>query len=57
MPAIWEIKFWYYAGPVITLYGKITSSYYVNTLGDHAHPVVRMLPNDVIFHMTIRPYT
>jgi hypothetical protein len=47
---IWEIMFWYSTGPVITLYGRITTSDYVNTLGDQVHPVVHMFPNnDVIF--------
>ena len=47
---IWETIFWYSAGPVVTLYGRITTSDYVDTLGDQVHPVVQICPNnDAIF--------
>lgn len=34
---------WYYAGPIITLNGRLTSSVYVDILGNQVHPMVQIL--------------
>ena len=40
---IWETILWYSAAPVITLYGRITASDYVDTSGDQVHLVVFLI--------------
>jgi hypothetical protein len=47
---IWAALSWYLAGPLITLYGWITASEYVDILGNQLHPVVEMFPkHDAVF--------
>jgi hypothetical protein len=41
---IWAGISWYSSGPIITLNGQITGSYYVDILGNHVHPV--LFPNN-----------
>jgi hypothetical protein len=54
---IWLAIFWYFAGPLITLNGRITASDYRDILGNQFHPMVQMLfPNIAVFKMIIGPY-
>jgi hypothetical protein len=47
---IWTAISWYFADPIITLSGWITTNYYVDILGNEGHPVVQMfLNNDTVF--------
>lgn len=48
---LWAAISWFSLGPVVTLRGRITANDYVAILGDHLHPMVRMLfpDNDAIF--------
>jgi len=40
---IWAAISWYSVGPIIFLIGRITSSDYVDIIGDQLHPVVQRL--------------
>ena len=43
---IWAAISWYSAGPIITLKGRLTTSDYVDILGNQVCPMVQMLfPN------------
>jgi len=43
---IWAAISWYFAGPIITLNGKITASDYVDIFGNQVHLLIQMLfPN------------
>jgi hypothetical protein len=54
---IWAAVSWYLAGPIITPYGWIPASEYVDILGNQVHPMVEMLfPNsDAVFQDNISP--
>ena len=55
---IWVAVSWYSSGLVITLTGQITSSDYVDNLGNQVHPMVqRLFLTMQFFKIKIRPYT
>jgi hypothetical protein len=43
----------YSVGPIITLHGRIIAKEYVDTLGNHVHPMIQTFPNSVVFKTTI----
>jgi hypothetical protein len=57
---IWTAIWWYSAGPVSTLNGRIAAGDCVGSLGNQVPPMVQILlpNNDANFQkMTFRPYT
>ena len=48
---IWAAISWYFAGPIITLSGRIAASGYVNILGNQVDPMVQMFfhKNNAVF--------
>jgi hypothetical protein len=55
----WIAIFWYSAGPIITVSGRITTSDYVDIVCNQVHPTVQMLfpYSDAVFKMTVGTYT
>jgi hypothetical protein len=56
---IWAAISWYSAGPIITLNGRITTSDYVDILGNRVNPTVQccLLTMMQFFKMAIRPHS